>query len=143
MTSQCLEWKGRRHNQGYGVFYTRGEGKTVLAHRYVYEVANGPIPTGMMVCHKCDNPPCINIQHLYLGTAADNNRDMVKRGRQAHGERCGQSKLTNGAVKFIREHYQPPAKRIWTQAGLAREFGVSRAAIGYIVRGRNWREQTS
>lgn len=138
----CLEWQGRKHNQGYGVFYAKKTGKTILAHRAVYAEAHGPIPPKMFVCHKCDNPACVRLGHLYLGTIQDNNRDMVRRGRQAQGEDCGRAKLTQTAIRFIRAHYQPLQKRIWTYGALAKKFGVSSAAIGQIIRGKNWRATT-
>ena len=76
----CIEWEGAKHN-GYGIKYKRVKGKVkkVKAHRYVWEQANGPIPDGMMILHHCDNRPCVNLDHLYLGTAQDNGRDYSTR----------------------------------------------------------------
>jgi hypothetical protein len=74
--NDCIEWRNAyRNSKGYG--FHDGEG----AHRWTWRQANGPIPPGMMVCHHCDNPGCVNLAHLYLGTAADNAADMVARGR--------------------------------------------------------------
>ena len=77
----CLVWTRARRSKGYGAIYC--EGKVADTHRVSWEINRGPIPTGMFVCHRCDNPPCINIDHLFLGTVRDNNRDMVAKGRHA------------------------------------------------------------
>lgn len=86
---ECMVWNGTRDVQGYGVIYGLGERskktgapKGSLAHRVSYTVHKGPIPDGLCVCHHCDNPPCINPLHLFLGTRADNNRDCVQKGRR-------------------------------------------------------------
>ena len=75
----CIEWQGSRDRQGYGKAWKNGA--NARAHRVAWEEANGPIPEGMCVLHHCDNPPCINPDHLFLGTRGDNARDMVKKGR--------------------------------------------------------------
>lgn len=77
--SDCIEWPHARFSQGYGAVYR--DGKTKKAHRIAWEDAYGPIPEGMFVCHRCDNPPCVNIEHLFLGTPRDNVLDMVNKGR--------------------------------------------------------------
>lgn len=76
---ECWEWTAARHPSGYGTFYFNG--KWSRAHRTAWELANGPIPEGLLVLHRCDNPPCVNPRHLWLGTDADNTRDMIAKGR--------------------------------------------------------------
>lgn len=82
----CWEWVGSKTSAGYGTFglsLNSQEKTTVLAHRFSYQITNGPIPKNMYVCHKCDNPSCCNPEHLFLGTPLDNVEDMIEKGR--HG----------------------------------------------------------
>jgi transposase len=112
----CWEWQRGRHRQGYGQF-TRG-GRTRLAHRAVYELLCGPIPSGMKVLHRCDNPPCVNPVHLFVGTQADNMADMSRKRRR--------HKLTAEQVETAKTLRR--AGR--TQKAVAEEFGVSVATMG-------------
>lgn len=83
----CWRWTGSTDAKGYGrVFH---DGKYRAAHRIAFALAYGPIPAGMFVCHRCDNPRCVNPNHLFLGTIQDNTADMVTKGRHARGERHG------------------------------------------------------
>lgn len=79
VSSGCLEWTGRRDDDGYGVKWHRG--KNWRVSRLTWTQAHGPIPPGMMILHRCDNPPCYSLNHLYAGDAVDNMRDKVERGR--------------------------------------------------------------
>jgi hypothetical protein len=90
----CWIWTGGR-SKGYGSFWLGG--RDVRAHRYAYERHHGPIPEGLMICHTCDNPPCVNPHHLYAGTAADNARDARQRGR-AHVLQPAKPKPFTGPV---------------------------------------------
>lgn len=84
---ECWPWSGATHNKGYGNIGI--DGRTTTTHRLAYTLAVGPIPPGMQVLHRCDNPPCCNPAHLFIGTHLDNMRDKIQKGRQARGERHG------------------------------------------------------
>jgi hypothetical protein len=143
----CWVWKARRGRGGYGQFKVDRGGKrwvTMPAHRFSWELAHGPIPDEMLVLHRCDNPPCVRPDHLYLGTHADNarDRDSQGRGRQcppelhAKGERVGLSKLTEAAVRDIRARY---AKGGISQQALADEYGVVQTIVSRVIRRETWR----
>jgi HNH endonuclease len=83
LETPCREYMGARSAGGYGV--VRRGGKAVNLHRYIWILANGPIPEGMCVCHRCDNPPCFRLDHLFLGTRAENTGDMMAKGRHGAG----------------------------------------------------------
>ena len=138
-TGECWNWTPTCRPDGYGQF--KFNGKPRLAHRVSWEIHNGKIPHnnshhGMCVCHKCDNPKCVNPDHLFLGTQADNVADMISKGRQVdvHGESAGRSKLTDEKVRKIRSMY--PLKTI---AELARFFGRGETTIAKVVRRQTWR----
>lgn len=136
----CAVWVGSRRPDGYGVFAVGGRLRkgSVLAHRRAWEREHGPIPECLCVCHKCDNPPCVNPAHLFLGTRADNNADMEAKGRgvRLRGERNGNSKITPSVVVAIRSAYAAGGV---SQRALARSFGLHQTTIGDIVRGETWR----
>ena len=98
----CWIWQGKKQTGGYGQF--RFKGKLILAHRLSYIFECGPIPEGMCVLHKCDNPSCCNPKHLYLGTKKDNARDRDRKGRMAdtRGSRNPNSKFTEKEIQGIR-----------------------------------------
>ena len=128
----CWIWTGARHSQGYGLI-KRKDGKQLRAHRAAYEWVFGPIPPGLQVCHRCDNPRCVRPGHLFLGTPRDNAADMVAKGRAARnvGERNGAARLTQAQVAQIRATSQPYCR-------LAETFGVTPSAIGLIKRHERW-----
>lgn len=133
-SGDCWLWTGTNKGAGYGQFCTGGCRK--LAHRVAWELSFGVIPAGMAVCHHCDNPQCVNPNHLFLGTWAENNHDRHQKGRSggAKGERHGKARLTDQAVKEIRHlHSQGLGYR-----AIARRYSMSRSAIAHIVRGRSW-----
>lgn len=129
----CWLWIGQRAGD-YGEMRV-GE-RRERAHRISWQLAYGPIPDGLFVCHTCDNRRCVRPDHLFLGTPADNSRDMSYKGRAAHGERNPSAKLRAAEVVLIREKF---ALGGHTLASLGREFGVTPVAIRHIVHGRNWR----
>jgi hypothetical protein len=98
----CLEWQGAHHPQGYGEF--REDYKLVRAHVRAFELANGPVPPGLLVCHRCDNPPCCEPTHLYAGTYADNARDAALAGSMSRGvgEAHAACKFTDAQVAAMR-----------------------------------------
>ena len=112
------------------------KGKPKLAHRVAYEISVDEIPDGMFVLHKSDNRKCVNPKHLFLGTNADNVKDMIKKGRQAKGERNGRSKLTEEEVIMIRNLY---ATGDFTYNKLASLFPVCSRSIQSIVKEEYWK----
>lgn len=143
-TEYCWNWTGRnRTPKGYGSM--RWNRVQILVHRISWELANGPIPDGMCVLHRCDNPACVRPDHLFLGTRMDNNVDMSNKGRRRYGvltgESNGSSKLSCEQVDFIRASHKPHDKQFGTTP-LARQFGVSVSQIQVIVHGRAWKHVT-
>lgn len=127
--SGCLEWIGCKNERGYGRLFV--DGRPRLTHRLAYQTWVGPIPAGLRVLHRCDNRACINPAHLFIGTVADNNKDMCEKGRNAKGERHGKAKLTKEKVLEIRAS-------AFGYRRLARKFSVSIYTIRDIKRGRAW-----
>ena len=126
------QWKAAKLPFGYGHMYING--KVEAAHRISYRIHNGEIPEGMLVLHNCDEPGCVNPEHLYLGTDADNMLDKVKRGRCINGEEIKQSKLTKNQVIEIKKKREKGLKLI----DIANEYGVSTSQIRRISLGINW-----
>lgn len=130
----CWIWKGavNKRRGGYGVF--NAFRAPVWAHRMSFELVNGPIPDGLMVCHRCDNPPCVRPDHLFAGTGADNMRDASDKGRLQTGQRK-HSKLS---VENIREIRKLRAQGN-TQREIASKFGVNQSTISDALTGVTWR----
>src|SRR5436190_8393112 len=135
--SGCVEWTGYVGNHGYGVRSVAG--RHVLVHRHAYETHVGPIPAGMCVCHRCDNRRCIEPGHFFLGSIEENTADMVKKSRQARGERHSQAKLTEAAVIAIRRE----CLRGTRQREVARQHKVSTATVSMIVNNKIWRSHAA
>ncbi len=129
---ECREWTGAK-SEGYG--QASFNGKIIQVTRVMWEYHHGPIPAGMLVCHTCDNRACCRIDHLFLGTPADNMRDMAEKGRcnPRIGERHGQVKLSDADVVAIRQRYARGER----SAALAAEFGIHRGYVGTLVRGES------
>lgn len=136
--SGCWLWRGASAVDGRGRINSGGgDGPTLAAHRAAYELYIGPIPVGLHVCHHCDNPPCCNPHHLFLGTHKDNMADCASKGRTSKhprpkGEANYMAKLTEKAVLEIRSSAD-------TNRVLGKRYGVSHAAIGYVKRRAVWR----
>lgn len=151
-TKECWEWTGYRTKPGYGMLSIRALSKMPLyAHRLAWELTHGPIPEGLHVLHQCDNPPCCNPDHFFLGTQRDNNFDRDRKGRvasgdrngsrtrpdrRAVGERCGSSKMTESKVRKLRRAW---ARGDATQRELAKRFDISQQQVSTIVSRQHWR----
>ena len=141
--NDCWLWQLSKDKDGYG--YIKKNNKTHKAHRISYELHHGDIPDGMWVLHKCDNPSCVNPDHLWLGTAQDNNDDMVNKGRGKYpgpirgvaGEINPNAKLTQKDVDWIRANYRRGLGPVF-----AEKFGVGAFMINRIIRGEAWNERS-
>ena len=135
----CWNWTGARTSFGHGVIGLPGK-RTGRAHRVSWEMHNGPIPKGMFVLHHCDNPRCVRPDHLFLGTAADNHRDCVSKGRAVkppvlRGRKNPSAVLTPKMVRKIRG----TPRAYGYQQRLSAELGVSTYAIKRVANGDTWR----
>lgn len=134
----CWFWDKSLNPAGYGKIVFNGlSGKIWLAHRASYELFKGEIPKGLHVLHKCDQPACVNPDHLWLGTNEENIQDRINKGRsfRSVGELAGMSKLKLFQVLEIREKYK---KGNITQRTLAKEYNVHCSAICNIVTNKAW-----
>lgn len=143
--SECWPWLAGTV-RGYGYLQRGGRrGGRVLAHRLSWEIHRGPVPDGLLVLHACDNPPCVNPAHLFLGTQGDNHADMTAKGRGystfrehpeiTRGEANNHAKLNADQVREIRRL----AAAGWSRPSIARRFGVTRQNVRCIVTGQTWR----
>lgn len=133
--SGCLEWTGSKNDDGYGIV---GEnGRCHLAHRIAYRLHTGVDPGEAKVCHRCDNPACVNPDHLFLGTQAENiaDRNVKGRTRSARGEAHYAVKLQASDVCQIRDMIGTDGN---THASIAKLYGVAEGTIGSIHRRKNW-----
>lgn len=119
---ECWLWTGYLEKNGYGKIMSNR--RTRWVHRVAYEVANGPIPAGMHVCHHCDVPPCCNPAHLFLGTHQDNQRDKASKGRAG-------KKITAAIAKEIRT-------ATGTQRSIAAQYGLNKKTVSQIRKGLIW-----
>lgn len=141
--SECWPWRGYLLPRGHGQILVRSRGKwaTALAHRVAWAIEHGACPPrDLCVCHRCDNPPCTNPRHLFLGTQAENIADMDRKGRRVTGNRPlgednNMSKLTTSDVVEIRRLCAAGA----AQRGVAARFGVTQSAVSVVVRRKSWK----
>lgn len=133
----CLEWTAGTTKAGYG--HINIGGKHVYAHRLAWELVNGPIPDGMCVCHRCDRPACCRIEHLFLGSMAENMHDREAKGRgnrrNSRGEKSHMAKLTESQVSEIRSDSKFAG---WTQREIAQHFGISQQQVSRILNRKKW-----
>lgn len=135
METACWIWTAGKSSDGYGRLYNPGRRSHPLyASRVSWEIHRGPIPAKLRVCHDCDNPPCVNPDHLWVGTHQDNMRDRDAKGRgyDRRGERNGRAKISDDAVDAIKAAWE---QRDASQTELARAHGISQAQVSRIVRG--------
>ncbi len=130
----CWEWTGLVRPDGYGA--TRFEDREQAAHRVAWKLFRSKIPAGVVVCHRCDVRACVNPAHLFLGTPAENARDMRSKGRHRQGEKHGSAKLTAAQVRRIKAMLREDRMYM---SEIAREFEVSETTIRAIKIGRTWK----
>lgn len=134
MPPDCIEWPGSRGTHGYG--QVRIDGQMRLAHRVAWEREHGePVPSGHMVCHSCDNPPCVNPAHLFIRLPRDNSADMAAKDRSTFGERNNTTWLTEDQVRQIRQLMASGTK----QRDIAAKYGIGQQTVSAIATGRTWR----
>jgi hypothetical protein len=128
VSSGCWEWQSTLQQQGYGHFWF--EGRQMMAHRMAYQLFRGEIPRGILVCHTCDNPRCVNPEHLFLGTSKDKAIDRNQKFRN-----WGRRKLSDEAVREILELIK---EGNLVQREIAAKFGVNQDCISRIKQGRRY-----
>jgi hypothetical protein len=128
----CLVWLGGTTKTGYGKFGI--DYRTVESHRVAWELENGPIPAGSCILHSCDNPRCVNVLHLRLGSHAENMAEAKSRRRHPRGEGHHATSLTDGDVKSILARRSEGL----SQQEIGNMHGVSQTTVGRIVRGESW-----
>jgi hypothetical protein len=148
MDNGCIEWTGYTNGvPPYGSIYVRGSFKTghvryERVHRFVYREVVGDIPQRMFVCHTCDNPLCVNPDHLWLGTHSENMKDAYRKGRVAppkqhmFGECNPNSKLTESQVRMIKQRLSEGE----SSRSISRDFGVNKDTVLSIAHGKTWAE---
>lgn len=137
VASGCVEWQGSSLPRGYGIFRVPKTRRNMLAHRWAWQEQHGAVPAGLFVCHRCDNPRCVNVDHLFVGTPQDNAQDMIVKGRRVISASPrmanGRAKLTDDDVNDIRTF-----RSYFSLRQLAKEFGVGASQIHRIVKGLAW-----
>ena len=136
----CWEWQASKASWGYGQIGRGRKGAGVYrTHRLSWEINNGPIPEGMCVLHKCDNPPCVRPDHSFLGTLSDNTNDAARKGRMPRGESHPNTILTEVKINEIKEFI----KSGLTQRVVADKYGISSSTVSNVIRGKTWKHVTA
>lgn len=128
----CWEWTASLYGRGYGQFKEDSKKSSVGAHRWSAKNLAGLDIDNMVVCHKCDNPKCVNPEHLFVGSHQDNITDMVNKKRHQHGVNHYKTKLTENDVRYIRSSIKSGYQ-------LAKDFNVTEQHIGHIKNYRTWK----
>jgi hypothetical protein len=132
----CWLWQAHDNGRGYGVIMLEGKPhRSEYAHRISYEMENGPLERGDVVCHKCDNPSCVNPAHLFVGTHKDNTADKIAKDRHARGSRSGHAKLSDDDVLEI---FTLLGRGV-EQKEIGQRFGITQSAVSNIRRGVTWK----
>lgn len=131
--SGCWVWQKYRNRRGYGCMTMRAS-LSFLAHRVSYTLFRDAVPSGMMVCHHCDNPPCCNPSHLFVGTRQDNMDDMKRKGRSPAGTASPNSKLTDADVMEIRRRYEAGERT----EDIATRFNIKARNVSWVATGKAW-----
>jgi hypothetical protein len=145
--SGCWNWTAAHYPRGYGMIQVKRNGKWSyrMSHRVSWELFNGEIPNETCVCHKCDNPKCVNPAHLFLGTQLDNLRDMKSKGREGWSASIG--KGVQGSKHYRTRFSDQDVLNIRSSdksgVELAKEFGVSRSLISNIRNNKRWKHLLS
>lgn len=137
----CWPWMKARMIKGYGAI--RVSGKHYNAQKIAWMLTHGPVPVGLLVCHHCDNPPCINPAHLFVGTARDNVLDCVRKGR--NGSRCNYPKGEAHVKAKLTEVQVRELRASWVSGSIgstvmARRYGITPTTVIAIVRGQLWKD---
>lgn len=133
----CWIWQGSdKRSDGYGSIKVNG--RVIGAHRYSWMLHRGDIPRGLLVCHRCDVPLCVNPEHLFLGTHQDNNGDCAAKGRAKGGTKTPLPGVTNSSSKLTEADVHAIRASTETFTALGARFGVSRTQISNIKRGLQW-----
>lgn len=139
-SSGCWHWIGARNADGYGILHVKG--KTQLAHRFLFALlSNKKLSVEELICHRCDTPSCVNPAHLFLGTASDNMRDMIAKGRDRkstvrYGENVSTSRFKEVDVLEMRRLYKAGAS---SYAEIGNIYGARASVIHSIVSGKTWK----